>query len=79
MVKQDPEAAAELHRRSRQAEIQQAAEAQTMNSVAEEIKEAQRQIAEQQANRTVSEMSADELRNELLKRDAQARTQSGDE
>ena len=75
-----PEAGAQLHRIQREAEIQaKAAEAQAKQSVAQEIAEAQRQIAEQQANRPVSEMSAQELQAELLRRDAINRSAAGDE
>ena len=75
-----PEAGAQLHKIQREAEIQaKAAEVQAKQSVAEELKEAQRQIEEQQASRTVSEMSADDLKAELLRRDAINRSAAGDE
>ena len=75
-----PEAGAQLHKIQREAEIQaKAAEVQAKQSVADEIKEVQRQIAEQDANRTVSEMSAAELQAELLRRDAINRSAAGDE
>ena len=81
MVKEiSPEAGAQLHRIKREAEIQaKAAQVQANQSVADEIAEAQRQIAEQQANRTVSEMSAAELQAELLRRDSINRSEAGEE
>ena len=75
-----PEAGAQLHKIQREAEIQaKAAQAQAKQSVAEDLKEAQRQIEEQQASRPVSEMSADDLKAELLRRDAINRSAAGDE
>ena len=75
MVKQDPEAAAVLHRRSREAEIAAKAEAESNLDVSKEIQQAQEQIAAMNAAKPASDMSREELQAALLKLDAAQRGQ----
>ena len=75
MVKQDPEAAAVLHRRSREAELAAKAEAESNLDVSKEIQQAQEQIAAMNAAKPASDMSREELQAALLKLDAAQRGQ----
>lgn len=75
LVKEDAEAAAVLHRRRREAELATKAEADSNLDVAQEIQQAQEQIAAMNAAKPAAEMSREELQAALLKLDAAQRGQ----